>query len=193
MTLSSFSASWVVPLKRETRTHPGFTDALLQVAGIAYFTLTVLSTSYGFGKHMATLSREDFQRALMFMIISFEPGIILFATPKFAVVILLVQILHPGPRHTIVLWVVSIAFAIMLVGNLVINLAQCTPAAAQWGAVKGVCWDRRVAIEYSIVFASVSALGDFYLALWPTVVMCRQIMNWRKKLALSSALGFGYW
>jgi hypothetical protein len=142
---------------------------------------------------MATLSPEDFQRALMFLILSFEPGILLFATPKFAVVILLFQILHPGPRHTIVLWVVSLAFAIMLVGNLVVNLAQCTPAAAQWGAVKGVCWDRRVAIDYSIVFAVFSCVFDFYLALWPSTVMFRQMMNWRKKLALSSALGFGYW
>ncbi|KAK3896857.1 hypothetical protein C8A05DRAFT_20261 [Staphylotrichum tortipilum] len=162
------------------------------VMAIAYFTLTVLSTSYGLGKHMATLSPDNFRQALMFMLISFEPGILLFATPKFAVVILLFQILHPGPRHTIVLWVVSVAFAIMMVGNLVVNLARCTPAAALWGAAKGVCWDRRVAIDYSIVFSVFSAVFDFYLALYPTIVMCRRMMNWRKKLALSSALGFGY-
>jgi len=165
----------------------------IQVVAIAYFALIVLATSYGLGKHMATLSPDDFQRALMFLILSFELGILLFATPKFAVVILLFQILHPGPRHTIVLWVVSVAFAIMLVGNLVVNLAQCTPAAAQWGAVEGVCWDRRVAIRYSLVFAAFSCVADFYLALFPTIVLCQQMMDWRKKLALSSALGFGYW
>lgn len=37
-----------------------------------------------------------------------------------------------------------------------------------------------------------SALLDFYLAFYPTIVLFKLLMNWRKKLALSSALGFGY-
>ena len=92
-----------------------------------------------------------------------------------------------------VLWIVSVAFGLMLVGQLVVNFAQCRPVAAQWHEVAGVCWDRGVVIQYSIAFGSVSAAFDFYLALYPTIVMCRSILNWKKKLALSSALGFGYW
>jgi hypothetical protein len=130
---------------------------------------------------------------MKYLLLSFEPGIVLFAAPKFAVVILLVKILHPGRRHIIVLWIVSLAFAAMLVGNLVLNLAQCTPAAAQWGGAKGVCWDRRIDLYYSIGFGSLSALFDFYLAIYPTIVMCRLMLNWKKKVALSFALGFGYW
>lgn len=162
------------------------------VVGIAYFTLTAVATSYGFGRHMAVLPPADVQQAMKYLIISFEPGIVLFSMPKFAVVILLVKILHPGPRHLVILWTVSIAFAVLMVGNMVVNLAQCTPAAAQWGGAKGVCWNRRVVIDYSIAFAALSAMFDFYLAIYPTVVMCRLMLNWKKKLALSSALGFGY-
>lgn len=158
-----------------------------------YLALTSVSVSYGFGRHMATLPPDNIRRAIKFLIISFEPGILLFSMPKFAVVILLFKILHPGPRHRVVLWVISVLFGIMMVGNLVLNLAQCSPAAAQWGDVQGVCWDRRVAIDYSIVFAAFSAWFDFYLAIYPTIVMFRQMLNWKKKLALSSALGFGYW
>ena len=80
----------------------------------------------------------------------------------------------------------------MLVGQLVVNFAQCRPVAAQWHEVPGVCWGRGVVIQYSITFGSVSAVFDFYLALYPTIVMCRLLLNWRKKLAVSSALGFGY-
>jgi hypothetical protein len=163
------------------------------MAGIVYFALVAVASSYGFGKHAATLSPGDIQQANKYLIISFEPGILLFSVPKFAVVILLVKILHPGRVHLVILWAVSIVYGILLVGQLVINLAQCTPVAAQWGAVEGHCWDRSVTINFSIAFAGISAVFDLYLALYPTIVMCLLMLNWRKKLALSSALGFGYW
>jgi hypothetical protein len=131
--------------------------------------------------------------AMKYLILSFELGIVLFAAPKFAVVILLVKILRPGRRHIVVLWIVSVGFAVLLVGNLVLNLAQCTPVAAQWGEAQGVCWNRRIDLYYSMVFGALSALFDFYLAIYPTIVMFRLMLNWKKKLALSSALGFGYW
>lgn len=164
-----------------------------QLDGFAYLALTAVAVSYGFGRHRATLPTSDLHPAFKYLVLSFEPGIVLFAAPKFAVAILLVKILRPGRRHKIVLWTVSLVFAAMLVGNLVINIAQCTPAAAQWGAVKGVCWDRKIDLYYSIAFGALSALFDFYLAVYPTIIMCRLMLNWKKKLALSSALGFGYW
>ncbi len=104
----------------------------------------------------------------------------------------IVGLVHPGRCHQVVLWIVSVAFGLMLVGQLVINFAQCRPVAAQWHDVQGTCWSRRPVMAYSIVFGSVSAVFDFYLALYPTIVMCRLLLNRRKKLALSSALGFGY-
>lgn len=165
----------------------------LQLDGFAYLALMAVSVSYGFGRHTATLPPGNLHPAFKYLLFSFEPGIVLFAAPKFAVVILLVKILHPGRCHTIVLWIVSLLFAAMLVGSLVINLVQCRPVAAQWGGVKGVCWDRRIDLYYSIGFGASSALFDFYLAIYPTIVMCRLMLNWKKKLALSSALGFGYW
>ncbi len=91
-----------------------------------------------------------------------------------------------------VLWIVSVVFGLMLVGQLLVNFVQCRPVAAQWHEVQGACWSRQAVIQYSIAFGSVSAAFDFYLALYPTIVMCRLMLNWRKKLALSSALGFGY-
>ena len=57
-----------------------------------YIALTAVSTSYGFGKHMATLSDASIRQAQKYLVISFVPGILLFALPKFAVVILLVKI-----------------------------------------------------------------------------------------------------
>ena len=41
--------------------------------------------------------------------------------------------------------------------------------------------------------AAFSAMFDFYLAMYPTVILVRLKVGWKKKLGLASALGFGYW
>ena len=38
-----------------------------------------------------------------------------------------------------------------------------------------------------------SAVLDFYLAMYPSIILARLNMGWRKKLGLAFALGFGYW
>ncbi len=63
-----------------------------KVVGIVYVALTAVSTSYGLGRHMATLSDASIRQAQKYLVISFVPGILLFALPKFAVVILLFKI-----------------------------------------------------------------------------------------------------
>lgn len=49
------------------------------------------------------------------------------------------------------------------------------------------------AFTFELTSPAFSALTDFYLALYPAVVLWSLKMNWRKKLALSIALGFGVW
>ncbi len=65
---------------------------VLKLVGIVYVALTAVSMSYGFGRHMATLSANSIMQAQKYLIISFVPGILMFALPKFAVVILLAKI-----------------------------------------------------------------------------------------------------
>jgi len=164
-----------------------------QLLSISYVALSAVAISYGAGRHVATLPPENAQKAIYYIVVSFAPGILSFVIPKFAVVILLVKVLNPGLWHRRLMWVISILYSLMTIGMLVVTFAQCTPAAAQWGGAPGKCWDRRITVDYSMALGICSVLFDFYLAIYPTIVLLRLQLNWKKKLALSSSLGFGYW
>jgi hypothetical protein len=158
-----------------------------------YVALIAVAISYGAGRHIATIPKDDTPKALFYALISSIPGIMSFTLPKFAVVILLVKILNPGRWHRAFMWAVTILYFLLSTGQITLNFAQCTPAAAQWGGAKGACWDRRILFSYALAHGICSAVFDFYLAVYPTIVISRLLLNWKKKLALSSALGFGYW
>ncbi|KAK4651098.1 hypothetical protein QC762_0089170 [Podospora pseudocomata] len=159
---------------------------------IIYVGLAGATISHGGGRHLDTLSQEDVKKALYYTVISFVPGVSSFTIPKFAVVVLLRKLLNPGRAHRIVMWIVSIIYGLLALGMLVINFAQCTPARAQWLEADGKCWDRQITVDYAMALGIYSVLFDFYLAIYPTVVLFQLQLNWRKKLALSSSLGFGY-
>lgn len=89
--------------------------------------------------------------------------------------------------------VISALYLLLSAGMLAINSVQCTPAAAQWGGAPGTCWDRKITLNYSLALGICSALFDFYLAIYSNIVLSMMQLNWKKKLALSAALGFRYW
>ncbi|KAK3324941.1 hypothetical protein B0H66DRAFT_107629 [Apodospora peruviana] len=159
---------------------------------ISYVGVAAVAISYGGGRHVAILDPADVTMAVKYTVISFVPGVSSFIIPKFAVVILLAKLLNPGRIHKTIMWVVSILYLLLAAGMLVINFAQCTPAAAQWGGAEGTCWDRKITVDYALALGAVSVVFDFYLAIYPTVVLSKLHMSWKKKLALSSSLGFGY-
>jgi hypothetical protein len=142
---------------------------------------------------MTTVPQEDVGHAMHYTILSFIPGILSFSIPKFAVIILLAKLLDPGRWHRILMWIISILYLLLSVGMVVMNIARCRPVAAQWGKVRGTCWALRMTINYAIMHGTASTLFDFYLAVYPTIVLFRLQLHWKKKLALSSSLGFGYW
>ncbi|KAK3387970.1 hypothetical protein B0H63DRAFT_167655 [Podospora didyma] len=162
------------------------------VLGVSYVAVSAVAIQYGSGRHVMTLSDEDVSNAVYYSVVSFVPGVLSFVVPKFAVIILLAKILGPSPLHVRAMWLVSGLYGSLAFGMLVINFVQCTPAAAQWGGAPGSCWDRTITVDYALALGVVSAVFDFYLAIYPTVVLCRLQMHWQKKLALASSLGFGY-
>lgn len=149
---------------------------------------------YGGGRHIMTLNPEDTTQVIKLTVIGFVPGVTSFVVPKFAVVILLARLLNPSRPHIIFMWVVSIIYGLMTVAMLSLNFGQCTPAAAQWDmTVKGTCMDRRIVVNYAMTLGIVGAIFDFYLAAYPTYALWGLQMNIKKKLALCTSLGFGYW
>lgn len=141
---------------------------------------------------MFSLSQEQMTNVLKITVISFVPGVTSFAVPKSAVVILLAKLLNPSRIHIYIMWIICVIYSLMIVAMLTINFAQCTPVAAGWGG-PGVCWDRQITVNYALTVGIVSVLFDFYLAIYPSVILWQLHLNWKKKLALCSSLGFGYW
>ncbi|KAK1756667.1 hypothetical protein QBC47DRAFT_319740 [Echria macrotheca] len=159
---------------------------------ICYVALAAVAISYGGGRHVATLEPYQVMNAVYYTVVSFVPGVTSFIIPKFAGVILLARLLNPRRVHVYIMWAISIVYLLLGAGMLAINFGQCTPAAAQWGAVEGTCWDRQITVDYALALGVYSVLFDLYLAIYPTIVLWQLQMNWKKKLALSSSLGFGY-
>ncbi|KAL2257016.1 hypothetical protein VTK26DRAFT_773 [Humicola hyalothermophila] len=162
------------------------------VLSISYVGLAAAAIKYGAGRHLDTLPPENVPKAIYYTVVSFVPGVSSFTLPKFAVVILLAKLLDPGPWHRRVMWLISTLYFLLSAGMLVINFAQCSPASAQWNGPHSQCWDRRITVDYALAVGICSVLFDFYLAVYPTIVLSRLQLNWKKKLGFSSALGFGY-
>ncbi len=153
-----------------------------------------MAAAYGAGRHVVVLSRANANCVILFAAVSSIPGIMCFTVPKFAVIILVARLLDPGKWHRRAMWVVSVVYFLMSLVAIILVFVQCTPVRAQWGAAKGKCWRPPVMFTYTIIHGIFGALFDLYLAVYPSIMMMTLVrVNWRKKLALSSALGFGYW
>ncbi|KAJ4139677.1 hypothetical protein NW765_003586 [Fusarium oxysporum] len=122
------------------------------------------------------------------------PGVLSLALPKFAVVNLLIKILFPSPLHRRLLWSLPIANIVLMLGAFGVHYSECDPPSARWTLyAPAKCRSSTGTIVYSVVVGSFSAVVDFYLAIYPAIVLWSLHMHLKKKLALSVALGFGAW
>lgn len=103
-------------------------------SAIIYVGLAGAAIYSGGWQHLETLTPKQIQSAMYYTITSFIHGVSSLVIPKFVVVILLAKLLNPGRTHKAIIWVLSILYLLMGAIMLVINFAQCSSAAAQWGA-----------------------------------------------------------
>jgi hypothetical protein len=156
--------------------------------------IVTVAVHAGSGRHVAALTIPQAERALLFTTISFIPGILSYTFPKFAVVILIKDLLRPSRGHEIAIWALAGVNAVLIVLCITFVYVQCDPARVLWTiGITARCWDPVVLIATSIAAAASSALFDFWLALYPAAVLWGMQINPRKKVALSTALGFGVW
>ncbi|KAI3573453.1 hypothetical protein IWW34DRAFT_756206 [Fusarium oxysporum f. sp. albedinis] len=148
----------------------------------------------GSGRHEATLTVAELDRSIFFFMIGLVPGVLSLALPKFAVVNLLIKILFPSPPHERLLWSLPIANIVLMLGAFGVHYSECDPPSARWTLyAPAKCRSSTGTIVYSVVVGSFSAVVDFYLAIYPAIVLWSLHMHLKKKLALSVALGFGAW
>jgi hypothetical protein len=156
--------------------------------------IVAVAVQAGSGRHVAALTIPQANRAIFFTTISFIPGILSYTIPKFAVVILIKDLLSPSRAHVIVIWALAGVSAALTVVCIAVTYSQCDPSYAFWTiGIEAKCWDPVVLVATSIVAGASSALFDFWLAIYPAAVLWGMQINLRKKVALSTALGFGIW
>lgn len=111
-----------------------------------------ISTSFGTGKHLATLSSHDAMRAIKFNTISNPFGVMAFCVPKVAVALLLVRLMGPGHKRK---WFPYAITGIMLIAgtlSAIFLFVQCQPVAALWDPeieATAHCWDPNVLTDYT--------------------------------------------
>lgn len=124
-----------------------------------------MAIQHGAGRHADVLTPEAVSATIYYIIVSFLFGVLSFTVPKYAVLILLAKILDPGVIHKRIMWVISVLYGLLALGMIIINFAQCQPAATQWGKAEGTCWPRYNTFAYSM------ALGGAPLSLCCRIVL----------------------
>jgi hypothetical protein len=110
-----------------------------------------VAVSYGNGKHVDLLTTEQKQKAIMWTIASFCPGIMSFSLPKLAVVALLTRVLNPGRLHEWFLWSIAIWNVLTMLATVGLLVGRCNPARSQWDfSVEGHCFDIRILVNYCL-------------------------------------------
>ncbi|KAK8046954.1 hypothetical protein PG996_015018 [Apiospora saccharicola] len=164
-------------------------------ASITSCALTSKAVSYGLGRHMEALSREDQIAVTTWTYIAFCPGVMSFAIPKLAVVALLVRLMAPRKLHYWVLWALGITVQLTLLATVGILIRvidkRCPPFNNVALEPPDHCVSISVQVNWCLFAGSLSAFVDFYLAIYPSVVLYHLQMRRRKKVALSIALGLG--
>lgn len=165
-----------------------------QALGYIYMSILAVAVNSGSGRHIATLTIPQAERALLLTTVSFIPGIMSYIVPKFAVILLIKDLLSPSRLHMVAIWIWSVVSAVLTVVCIIVVYIQCDPPRAFWTiGLNARCWDPVVLMATSITASASSALFDFWLALYPAVALWRMHINLKKKIALSTALGCGVW
>lgn len=154
--------------------------------------LVTMSVYWGNGQHFDVLDLEQKQNTIKWMIAAYIPGIETLGFPKLAVIALLVRLLAPSRLHIIVLWSMGVICCLSLTAMVMTLILQCTPPRALWTlTLPHNCLHPSVLEGLAFWASTCSAFLDFYLAIYPAVVLAKLQMPVKKKVALCAALGMG--
>ncbi|KAK7222799.1 hypothetical protein V2G26_010802 [Clonostachys chloroleuca] len=165
---------------------------IAMVCGYISTALSMKAVAAGNGRHMKLLSQHEQESAVLWTTAAFCPGVMSFGLPKMAVVYLLTKLLNPNKWHKYFLWWQGIWCQLTLFATVGVLIGRCRPAHSLWNFdVPGECFSPDILVAYCIYAGSFSAFVDLYLAIYPAIVLFNLQMSFKKKLALSVALGIG--
>lgn len=173
--------------------------------------LATLAVSHGYGRHFVLLSVPDKEKSILYVTFGFCAGVMSFGLPKLAVVALLVRLLNVPKWHRFILWTLGALSQGVVVGTVIILVAQCSPARALWdfSITEKKCVDIYTVIHYgefaggefltrfyprtnTDIDPAFSAFTDLYLAIFPaSAIWALMKLSLKKRIGASAALGVG--
>ncbi|OIW28762.1 hypothetical protein CONLIGDRAFT_703922 [Coniochaeta ligniaria NRRL 30616] len=169
-----------------------FVAARLYSCAVLSNILVTISVYWGNGQHFDALDLQQKQNTVKWMIAAYVPGIETLGFPKLAVIALLTRLLAPSRLHIYVLWTMGIVCCMSLTAMVMTLILQCTPPQALWNfSLPHNCLKPSILEGLAFWASTCSAFLDFYLAIYPAVVLFKLQMPMQKKLALCCALGMG--
>ncbi|KAM3086981.1 hypothetical protein ACMFMG_001091 [Clarireedia jacksonii] len=147
------------------------------------------SVAHGMGTHASQLTVDDNANGILWLLIGQFLISIAMGTSKCAVAVFLIRIVNQL-WHKIVLyiWIVTIMGLSFLLAISV--FAQCTPVQSIWDPrIEGTC-----TLSLSIIakiMCSWSAAMDFFLALFPWLILWKLNMKRKEKITICVSLSLG--
>lgn len=130
-------------------------DCYTQLCIIVSSILSTVSVSYGNGRHFDTLTTQQKEGVILWMMSAYVPGIPSLGLGKLAVIALLTRLLFPGRLHYWALWVSGSLCVAILITTVCLLMLQCSPPRALWDfSVEGKCMSVEVLIGMSFLAGS---------------------------------------
>ncbi|KAH7021619.1 uncharacterized protein B0I36DRAFT_334894 [Microdochium trichocladiopsis] len=167
-------------------------DWLMMVSMFAFTinTITcVLGTVYGSGSHMADLSPENIETALMWWFACYPSIAVTLAFSKISVGCYLLRI----ATQRIHRWIIYLALAATILTSTAfffVTLLQCNPIPFAWQKItgSGTCIDIDTVINIMYAYSSLTLFADLAFTLLPAWLVFNLQMNLKTKLALTLVL-----
>ncbi|KAL1890726.1 hypothetical protein Sste5346_008051 [Sporothrix stenoceras] len=172
----------------------GVDDHMLAAAWVclvAYAALTITSTNYGIGLHINFISSQDLVTALRLLYVGRFIAIIALAISKTSFAVTLLHLAMTAWQRY-VLWFIIVSLNVVMWFSALSLFIQCSPIQKAWDLNStGTCWNPMVQVNIGISAGAYSALMDFSLALFPSVLIRNLQMKKAEKYAVIFAMSLG--
>lgn len=158
---------------------------------MVFASLTHVSAVHGLGEHAANLTTEQFANAMYWELCAQPAAAMAIGTAKVTVAVFLMRIINARWQRN-VLWFCITLMMILSVLLSISLFAQCTPVQSIWDprlAAERVCTFDMVTMAY--IACSWAAVMDFFLAIFPWIVLRNLNMKRKERLTICASLSLG--
>ncbi|AEO63047.1 uncharacterized protein THITE_2014679, partial [Thermothielavioides terrestris NRRL 8126] len=180
--------------KRSRGRRPGPDDWILLSAWLflaTYVALTISSTTFGVGRHLAALSEHEIIWSGKLLYIGEFFAIIAVAVGKTSFAVTLLGLVIER-WQTVLLWSVIVSVNGIMWTCATLLLAQCRPTEKLWNfRLEGECWAPHIFVLYSVFSGAWSAAMDVVIAMFPWVLLLPTRMKLLEKIGIGVAMSLG--